>query len=63
MRSDSSIQLVNGGYCDWVHASERLREHERAREHLSTLVQMCERGEVHGRIDRSIAFLNFSIGL
>ena len=55
MRSNSSIHLVNGGYCDWVHASQRLQEHERAREHLTALVQLCELGEVHGRIDRSLA--------
>lgn len=46
--------LSNNGYCDWKHASERLRQHEASKEHLQTIIILSQRGKEIGCIDKSL---------
>lgn len=46
--------LSNNGYCDWKHASKRLRQHEASKEHLQAVITLSQRGKEIGCIDKSL---------
>ncbi|KAE9521909.1 hypothetical protein AGLY_017716 [Aphis glycines] len=46
--------ISNNGYCDWKHASERLRQHETSKEHLQAVIILSQRGKEIGCIDKSL---------
>lgn len=45
----------SSGFCDWKHATERLREHENSHPHREAVCVMLQRTELSSRIDRKIA--------
>lgn len=44
-------QLTRDGYCDWRHASTRLAEHERSKDHIEAVIGLARRAKEVGVID------------
>lgn len=55
--------LSNNGYCDWKHASERLRQHEASKKHLQAVIILSQREKEVGFIENSLKLqMNEEIG-
>ena len=50
----SPIALAGNGFNDWVHASERLSEHERSKGHMCAIRTFAQRADIHGRVDLAL---------
>jgi len=55
LMATSGSQLTNEGFCDWVHASKRLGEHERSKVHLDAVVALLNRSNELNRTDHELA--------
>lgn len=51
LKSSSKNQLSHDGYCDWRHASFRLAEHERSKDHIEAVVGLARRAKELGIIE------------
>ena len=50
----SPIALAGNGFNDWVHASERLSEHERSKGHMCAIRTFAQRADIHGCVDLAL---------
>ena len=47
--------FINGGFCNWKNAVERLHSHEQSKEHVDATIAFNRRFKVDGLLETNVA--------